>query len=146
MIIECFKNNGGKSKGVLGWATQSNPYEPGLYLDVEQIEWKATQVFIGECEDREGFRKIDVAYLLNHNFPVEEQYEETIRELEHEVGNEFFIGTGETENLEIWMNYFEDPISNDQTFLEKLEYSAVTAARLTKIASGFRHIPQVRLV
>ena len=146
LIIEWFKNNGGKSKGVLGWATPNNPYEPDLYLDVEQIEWKAVQVFIGECEDREGVRKIDVAYLLNHNFPVEEQYEETIWELEHEVGNEFVIGTGETENLEIWMSYFEDPISNDQTFLEKLEYSAVTAARLTKIASGFRHIPQVRLV
>lgn len=146
MIIEWFKNNGGKSKGVLGWATLNNPYEPDLYLDVEQIEWKATQVFIGECEDLEGVRKIDVAYLLNHNFPVEEQYEETIRELEHEVGNEFVIGTGETENLEIWMSYFEDPNSNNQAFLEKLEYSAVTAARLTKIASGFRHIPQVRLV
>ena len=146
MIIEWFKNNGGKSKGVLGWATLNNPYEPDLYLDVEQIEWKATQVFIGECEDLEGVRNIDVAYLLNHNFPVEEQYEETIRELEHEVGNEFVIGTGETENLEIWMSYFEDPNSNNQAFLEKLEYSAVTAARLTKIASGFRHIPQVRLV
>ena len=146
LIIEWFKNNGGKSKGVLGWATLNNPYEPDLYLDVEQIEWKAIQVFIGGCEDREGVRKIDVAYLLNHNFPVEEQYEETIRELTHEVGNEFVIGTGETENLEIWMSYFEDPISNDQKFLEKLEYSAVTAARLTKIASGFRHIPQVRLV
>lgn len=103
-------------------------------------------MFIGECEDPEGVRKIDVAYLLNHNFPVEEQYEETIMELSREVGNEFVIGTGETENLEIWMSYFEDPISNDQLFLQKLEYSAITAARLTKTASGFRHIPQVRLL
>jgi hypothetical protein len=139
------QQNGGKSKGVLGWATSTNPYQPDTYLDVEQIAWKNIQVFIGECDGPDGIQVLDIAFLLNTNFPIENQYEETLLELQDLVGPDFTINDGYTENLEIWMSYFEPLEGNESKVIERIQGATELAFQFGKIASGMRHIPQINL-
>ena len=86
---------------MLGWTQFDNPYRPDTYLDVEQIGWKNIQIFIGQCKGPDGDQVLDVAFLLNTNFSVEEEYEETLIDLQNIVGEEFTIDSGNTEHLEI---------------------------------------------
>ena len=144
-LLQWFQENGGKSKGVLGWATSTNPYQPDAYLDVEQIAWKNIQVFIGECEGSDGNQVLDIAFLLNTNFPVEDEYEETLREVQDLVGPDFTINDGYTENLEIWMSYFESIEGNESKVIGRIQSATELAFRMAKIASGMRHIPQINL-
>ena len=144
-LLQWFQQNGGKSKGVIGWATSTNPYQPDTYLDVEQIVWKNIQVFIGECEGPDGNQVLDIAFLLNTNFPIEYEYEETLLELQDLVGSNFTINDGYTENLEIWMSYFESLESNSYKIEERIRGATELAFRMAKIASGMRHIPQIDL-
>ena len=145
IVLKWFLENGGKSKGELGWATSNNPYQPDIYLDVLHIAWKNAQVFIGECKGPYGVQVLDIAFLLNTNFPIEDHYEETMHELQLVAGPDFTINSGYTENLELWMSYFESIEGNDSEILKRIQSSAHLADRLTKIASGIRHIPQVNL-
>ena len=145
LIIQWFQENGGKSKGVLGWTQFDNPYRPDTYLDVEQIAWKNVQVFIGQCKGPDGTQVLDVAYLLNTNFPVEEEYEETLIELQDIVGTEFTIDSGNTEHLEIWMSYFEEIDASETEVTAKTQRASELAAQLMGIASGIRHLPEIKL-
>jgi hypothetical protein len=145
MIVQWFQENGGKSKGELGWATSTNPYQPDIYLDVLYIAWKNIQVFIGECIGPDGVQVLDIAFLLNTNFPFEDHYEETLHELKLVAGPDFTINSGYTENLELWMSYFESIEGNDPEVMKRIQSAAQLADRLTKIASGTRHIPQINL-
>lgn len=130
---------------MLGWATFTNPYQPDIYLDVEQIAWKNIQVFIGECEGLDGNQVLDIAFLLNTNFPIEDEYEETLLELQDLVGPDFTISDGFTENLEIWMSYFESIEGNDSKVIGRIQSATELAFRMAKIASGMRHVPQINL-
>jgi hypothetical protein len=145
LIIHWFQENGGKSKGVLGWTQFNSPYQPDAYLDVEQIAWKNVQVFIGQCKGPDGTQAVDIAFLLNTNFPAEAEYEETLLELERIAGTDFIINGGYSENLELWMSYFEKIDRNDSEIVERVGRASELAMRLAKIASGIRHIPQIRL-
>jgi hypothetical protein len=145
LIIQWFQENGGRSKGVLGWTEFDNPYRPDTYLDVEQIAWKNVQVFIGQCKEPNGTQVLDVAFLLNTNFPVEEEYEETLIELQEMVGPEFTIDSGYTENLEIWMSYFEKIDAKESEVVEKTQRASELAAQLASIASGIQHLPPIKL-
>ena len=144
-LIQWFNNNDGISKGILGWATSANPYRPDAYLDVEHIAWRNTHVFIGECKGSNGTQVLDIAFLLNTNFPFEAQYEKTLLKLQELVGPYFIIGGGHTENLEIWMSYFESIEGNRSEILERIQLASELAFRMVKIASGIRHIPQINL-
>ncbi len=145
-MLKWFLENGGKSKGELGWATSNNPYQPDIYLDVLHIAWKNVQVFIGECEGPDRTQVLDIAFLLNTNFPVEDEYEETLLELQELVGPEFQINSGYTEYLEIWMTYFEAIEGNDLETLQRLQRASELAVRVAAIASGIRYIPRINLI
>jgi hypothetical protein len=145
-VLKWFLENGGKSKGELGWATSNNPYQPDIYLDVLHIAWKNVQVFIGECEGPDRTQVLDIAFLLNTNFPVEDEYEETLLELQELVGPEFQINSGYTEYLEIWMTYFEAIEGNDLETLQRLQRASELAVRVAAIASGIRYIPRINLI
>ena len=144
-IVQWFHENGGKSKGVLGWTQFDNPYRPDTYLDVEQIAWKNVQVFIGQCKGPDGTQVLDIAFLLNTNFPVEEGYEETLIELQEIAGPEFTIDSGYTENLEIWMSYIEKNNVKESEVVEKTQRASELATRLASIASGIQHLPPIKL-
>jgi hypothetical protein len=145
MIIQWFQENGGKPKGVLGWTRFNGPYQPESYLDVEQIAWKNVQVFIGQCKGPDGTQVLDIAFLLNTNFPVEEKYAETLLELQHIAGSDFTINDGYTENLEIWMSYFEKIDAKESEVFEKTQRASELAVRLASIASGIQHLPPIKL-
>ena len=130
---------------MLGWTQFDNPYRPDTFLDVEQIAWKNVQVFIGQCKGPDGTQVLDVAFLLNTNFPVEKVFEETLIELQKNVGPEFTIDSGYTEHLEIWMSYFEEIEARESKVVEKIQRASERAARLASIASGIRHLPQIKL-
>jgi hypothetical protein len=130
---------------VLGWTQFDNPYRPDTYLEVEQIAWKNVQVFIGQCKGPDGTQVLDVAFLLNANFPVEKGFEETLIELQENVGPEFTIDSGYTEHLEIWMSYCEEIEAKESEVVEKIQRASELAARLAGIASGIRHLPQIKL-
>ena len=103
------------------------------------------QVFIGQCKGPDGNQKLNVAFLLNTNFPVEEGYEETLIELREIVGPEFTIDSGYTEYLEIWMSYFEEIDATETEVIAKPQRASDLAAQLMGIASGIRHIPEIKL-
>ena len=130
---------------MLGWAISNNPYQPDTYLDVEHIAWNNVQIFIGECEGPNRNRVLDIAFLLNTNFPAEDKYEETLLELQQIAGPDFTINGGYTENLEIWMSYFELIDGTETEILEKIQRASELAVQLGKIAFGIRHIPQINL-
>lgn len=130
---------------MLGWTQFDNPYRPDSYLDVEQIAWKNVQVFIGRCKGPDGAQVLDVAFLLNTNFPVEEEYEETLIELQDIVGEEFTIDSGNTEHLDIWMSYFEKIDAKESEVVEKTQRASELAARLASIASGIQHLHPIKL-
>jgi hypothetical protein len=88
---------------------------------------------------------VDIAFLLNTNFPAEEEYEETLLELQRLAGTDFIINGGYSENLEIWMSYFEKIDGKDSEIVERVGRASELAMRLAKIASGIRHIPQIIL-
>lgn len=142
-ITQWSQENGGKSKGILGWTQFEGPYQPDAYLDVEQIAWKNVQVFICQCKCLDGTQVLDIAFLLNTNFPVEEKYEETLIELQRIAGSDFLINGGFTENLELWMSYFEKAEGKESEIVETHQRAGELAIRLEKIASGMRHIPQI---
>ena len=144
-VVQWLLENGGKSKGVLGWAISANPYRPDTYLDIEHVAWKNVQIFIGECEGPDGNRVLDIAFLLNTNFPVEEKYEETLLELQQVAGPDFMINDGYSENLEMWMSYFEAIDGFEKEIEGKVQRASELAVRLAKIASGMLHIPQINL-
>jgi len=58
---------------------------------------------------------------------------------------EFTIDSGYTENLEIWMSYFEEIEAKESKVVEKIQRASELAARLASIASGIRHLPQIKL-
>ena len=103
------------------------------------------QVFIGQCKGPYGNQKLNVAFLLNTNFPVEEGYEETLIELREIVGPEFTIDSGYTEYLEIWMSYFEEIDATETEVIAKTQRASDLAAQLMGIASGIRHLPEIKL-
>ena len=145
LIIQWFQENGGKLKGVLGWTQFNSPYQPDAYLDVEQIAWKNVQVFIGQCKGPDGTQVLDIAFLLNTNFPTEAEYEETLLELQRLAGTDFIINGGYTENLELWMSYFEKIDAKEYEIAERVRRAGELAVRLANTASGIQHIPQIRL-
>ena len=145
LIVQWFKENGGKSKGVLGWAKSTNPYQPDIYLDVEHVAWRNVQVFVGECKGPDQSQVVEIAFLLNTNFPAEDLYEEILIELEQLAGPDFMINGGYTENLEIWMSYFESIDGVEREIIERLQRAGELSIQLAKIASGIRHIPQINL-
>ena len=114
-------------------------------MDVEQIAWKNVQVFIGECRGPDGNQALDIAFLLNTNFPAEDEYEETLLELQDLVGPDFIINDGYTENLEIWMSYFESIEGNESKIVERIQRASKLTIEMAKIASGMHHIPQITL-
>ena len=130
---------------MLGWTKFDEPYRPDTYLDVEQIAWKNVQVFIGQCKGPDGTQVLDVAFLLNTNFPVEEWYEMILIELQEIVGPEFTIDSGYTEHLEIWMSYFEEIDGKESEVIEKTQRASELAARLAGIASGIQYLPPIKL-
>lgn len=130
---------------MLGWTQLDNPYSPDTYLDVDQILWKNVQVFVGQCKGPDGTQMLNVAFLLNTNFPVEEGYEETLIELREIVGSEFTIDNGYTEYLEIWMSYFEEIDAIETEVTAKIQRASELAAQLMGIASGIRHLPEIKL-
>ena len=144
-MLKWFLENGGKSKGELGWATSNNPYQPDIYLDVLHITWRNVQVFIGECEGPDRTQVLEIAFLLNTNFPVEDEYEEALLELQELVGPEFTINSGCTEYREIWMSYFETIEGNELETLQRIQHASELTVRAAAIASGIRHIPQINL-
>jgi hypothetical protein len=145
IVLNWFLENGGKSKGELGWTTSTNPYQPDIYLDVLHIFWKNVQVFIGERKGPNGVQGLEIAFLLNTNFPVEEGYEETLVELQDLVGPEFTIDSGYTEHLEIWMTYLETIEGHELETLQRIQNASELAFRMATIASGIRHIPEINL-
>ena len=84
--------------------------------------------------------------MLNTNFPIEDEYEETLIELQKLVGPEFTINSGYTEHLEIWMTYFEAIEGNDLETLQRIQRASELAVRVAAIASGIRHIPRINLI
>jgi hypothetical protein len=145
-VLKWFLENGGIPKGVLGWTQFDNPYRPDTYLDVEQIAWKNVQVFIGQCKRPCGSQDLDIAFLLNTNFPVEERYEATLIELQEIVGREFTIDSGQTEHLEIWMSYFEKLDAKESEVINNIQRASELAATIAIIASGILHLPHIKLI
>lgn len=66
-------------------------------------------------------------------------------ELQRLAGTDFLINGGYTENLELWMSYFEKFDGKDSEIVERVGRASELAMRLAKIASGIRHIPQIKL-
>jgi hypothetical protein len=102
-------------------------------------------VFIGERKGPNGVQGLEIAFLLNTNFPVEEGYEETLVELQDLVGPEFTIDSGYTEHLEIWMTYLETIEGHELETLQRIQNASELAFRMATIASGIRHIPEINL-
>lgn len=130
---------------MLGLSKSSNPYAPDVYLDVEQIMWKHFQVFIGPHNSPKGDRVLEIAFLLNVNFPTEEKYEETLNQCSEIAGPEFTISSGSTENLEIWMSYLSPTEGSETEIIEKIQRACEIAVGLAQITTGIRHNPQINL-
>jgi hypothetical protein len=92
-----------------------------------------------------GTQVLDIAFLLNTNFPAEDMYEEILFELEQLAGPDFIIDGGYTENFEIWMSYFESIDGVEKAIIERLRRASELSVQLAKIAFGMRHIPQINL-
>ncbi len=102
-------------------------------------------MFIGECNASKVGEVLEVAFLLNSNFPVEANYSETIRELEDLAGPEFTISTGSTQFLELWLSYFESTEGDRREVEAKIQRAYDLAIRLAGTAMGIRHVPQIPL-
>ncbi len=66
-------------------------------------------------------------------------------ELQRLAGTDFIINGGFTENLELWMSYFEKIDEKESEIVERVGRASELAMRLAKIASGIRYIPQIGL-